>query len=76
MHFYSVLYPHKHSFRDVYRNHPVHLYVPLSVQMSCKHNSSLTDESMLMNLNTVAKYDLRICMKEDYPGPNYFKGDN
>jgi len=29
-----------------------------------------------MKLYTVAEYYLRKCMKEDNPGPNYFKGDN
>jgi len=44
--------------------------------MSCKCNSSLKDEPIQMNLCTVAVYNLRICMKEDNPGLNYFKGDN
>ena len=48
----------------------------LSVQMSCKHNSPLRDIQMLMKVYTVAVYDLRMCKKEDNPGPNYFKGDN
>ena len=29
-----------------------------------------------IELNTVAVYDFRICMKVDKPVPNYFKGDN
>ena len=29
-----------------------------------------------MKLYTVAVYNLRICMKEDNPSQNYFKGDN
>jgi len=29
-----------------------------------------------MKLSTVAVYDLRMCMKEDNPSLNYFKGDN
>ena len=44
--------------------------------LSCKCNSSLTDQPILMKLNTVALYKLRMCMKEDYPGLKYCKGDN
>jgi len=29
-----------------------------------------------MKLFTVAVHDLKMCMKGDDPGPNYFKGDN
>ena len=29
-----------------------------------------------MKLYTVVVNDLRMYMKEDYPGPKYFKGDN
>ena len=31
---------------------------------------------ILIKLHTVAVYALRICIKGDYSGPNYFKGDN
>jgi len=31
---------------------------------------------MLMKFCTVVVYDLRMCMKEDNPGPNIFEGDN
>jgi len=34
------------------------------------------DELILVKLYTVAVCELRMCMKEDNPGPNYFKGDN
>ena len=46
------------------------------LRLSCKCSSSLMDEPMLMKLYTVAVYTLRMCMKEDNPGSNYFKGDN
>ena len=36
---------------------------------------SLTDTEILMILDTVALYDLRMCMKEDNHGLKYFKGD-
>jgi len=36
----------------------------------------LMDELILMKLYTVAVKDLRMCMKGDNPGSNYFKGDN
>jgi len=45
----------------VYRNHPVRL----SVLMSCKYNSSLTDEQIQIKLYTVAVYDLGMFMKAD-----------
>jgi len=38
--------------------------------MSRKPNFSLTAESILVKLYTVVVYDLRMCMKEDYPKPN------
>jgi len=38
----------KQSFGVVYRNHLVYLSVYLSVQMSCKHNSSSTDIQRLI----------------------------
>ena len=44
--------------------------------MSCKPNSSLPDEPILMKLYTVAVYVLNLCTKEDKPGRNYIKGDN
>ena len=49
-----------------------------NVQMSCKRNFSFTEERerKLMKFYTFALYYLRMCMKEDYPSPNYFKGDN
>jgi len=50
--------------------------VLLSVQMSCKRNSSLTDEPKMMKLYTVAVYDLKMCMKGDKPGLKYFMADN
>ena len=34
------------------------------------------DEGLLMKLSTFVVYNLRMCMKKDYPCPNYFKGDN
>jgi len=42
-----------------------------SVQISCKHNSSLMDKPILIKLYTVVVYDLRMCMKEDYPDPKW-----
>ena len=48
-------------FKGVNRNQNVHL----SVHISFKYNSILTKEPGLMNLYTVALYDLRKCMKED-----------
>ena len=44
--------------------------------MSCKHNSSLTDEPILMKLYTVIVYDMKMCMKKENPDSNYFKWDN
>jgi len=44
--------------------------------MSCKRNFSLMDASVLMKLHTVVVYNLRMCMKEDNPGPTYFNGDH
>jgi len=29
-----------------------------------------------MKLFTVAEYKLRMCFKEDHPGPKYFNGEN
>jgi len=45
----------------------------LPVHMSCKCNSSLMDEPILMKLYTIAVYHM--CMKEDNPGLKHFKGD-
>mgnify|MGYP000026507104 FL=1 len=39
-------------------------------------NSSLTDEPKLMKLYIVVVYDLRMCIKEGNPSPNYFKADS
>ena len=52
------------------------IIVPLSVQLSCECNSFLTDKLILMKLYTAAVYTLKMCIKGDYPGLNYFKGDN
>ena len=41
------------------------LSVRLSVLMSCKRNSSVMDEPLLMKLYTIAVYILMICMKEE-----------
>ena len=60
----QVLYPPQTN--GVYRNHPVYP----SVQMS----NSLTEEWILMKLYTVAVYNLMMCLKEDNPSRNYFKG--
>jgi len=43
--------------------------------MFCKHDSSSTDEPMLMNLLKVVVYYLRMCIKEDNPHLKYFQGD-
>ena len=47
-----------------------------SVHISCKHYSSKTDELILMEICAVVVYHMRICIKEDNPGPNYFKVDH
>ena len=54
------------------------LSVHLSVDMSCKGNSYLTDRSILMKLYTLAVtlYGPRMCIKEDNHVRNFFKGDN
>jgi len=49
----------------------INLTVRLSISLI-----STTDESILINLYTVAIYNLKICMKDDNPCLNYFKGDN
>ena len=41
-----------------------------SVWLSCKLNSSLLDELILMKLYIVTVYYLRMCIKEDNPRPN------
>ena len=44
----------------------------MSISLSkCLVNAN---DSILMKLYTVAVYNLRTCMKEDNPGPKYFKG--
>ena len=53
------------------RNHPVRI----SVQISCKPNSSWLHELILMALYTVAVYNVRMCMKENSSGLKYLKGD-
>ena len=45
------------------------LSISLSVQISCKRNSSLMDEPILMKLLTVGVVNLRMCMGEINPGP-------
>jgi len=55
----------------VYRHHSVRQ----SVQMPCKHNSSLTDD-LVIKLYTIVVYDLKMCKIEDISRSNYFKGDN
>jgi len=45
------------------------------VHMSCKRNTSLTDEVILMKLYTVAVYDQTMYLKEDIPDWMYVKGD-
>jgi len=59
----------------VYRKPPC-LSLRLSVHMSCKHNSSHTDEPLLMTLDTVEVYDQTMCMKKEKTCPDYFQGDN
>ena len=59
-------------FGGLYRNHLVHL----SIHISCKPNSPLKDEPILLKLYTVVDYDLRMCMKNHNLDPKYFKGDN
>ena len=55
-------------FLGAYRNHPV--------CRSCKCNSALTDKPILLKLYTVAVFNLRMCLKEDNPCLDFFKGDN
>jgi len=47
-----------------------------SVQNASQRNPSLTDESIMRKFYTVAIYDLRMYIKEDYPGMNYFMTDS
>ena len=63
-------------FWGVYRNPHVLRLVRQAVSYACKRNSYLTDEPILMKLDTVAVYNLIICIKEDNHGPKYFKGDD
>jgi len=44
--------------------------------MSCKHNSLIEDELILMKLYIVVVYNLRMCIKEENPGSKCIKGDN
>ena len=67
--------PCKQSFWVVYRNHHICPSVSTSVHIFCKCNS-LIDEPILLKLYTVAVYNLGMCMIEDKPSTNYFKGDN
>jgi len=53
-------------------NHPPCPSVFLSVHISCKHNSFLTDEPILMKLDTIVVNNQRRCMKEDNHCPNCF----
>ena len=69
----SLLYPREQSFSGVYR---ITLSFHPSVRMFCKRKSSLTDEPVLMKLDTVAVYDLMVCMKENNRCPKSFKGNN
>ena len=46
--------PLQTKFLWVYRNHPVHPSIRLSVQMPCKCNSFWTDKPILIKLYTVA----------------------
>ena len=64
-----ILPPAKNDFVWLYRNHPVCLCVCPTV------NTSL-NERILINICTVAEYNLRMCMKKDIRGLKYFKGDN
>jgi len=45
----------------------------MSVHISHKHNSALTDKLILY---TVVVFNLKMCIREGNPGPNYFTGDN
>jgi len=67
----NLLYPTDKVALGVYRSQ----LVLLSFLMFCKHDSSSTDEPMLMNLLKVVVYYLRMCIKEDNPHLKYFQGD-
>ena len=53
----------------------VHPFICQSVNISCKGNCSLTDELILI-LSISAVHDLMMCMQEDNPSSDYFKGNN
>ena len=65
--FNIFLHTHKQRFLGVYRDHHVRPSVCLSVHISHKRNSSLTDELISMTLYTVVVYDL-----EDVHEGRYF----
>ena len=46
-----------------------------SVHISCKRNSSKTDGLIFRNYTAVV-HNLKMCIKEDNPGLNIFKGDH
>ena len=48
----------------------------LPAHINNKHLYFNIDKPIPMKLGAVAVYDLRICMKEDIPGPNYVKGED
>jgi len=49
---------------------------PTVQKMSCKRNSFLTHELILIKLYTVVVFNLRMCIKKNNPGWKYFKGDD
>jgi len=61
--FYTPPHPRKQSFGGY-----------IGIILSCQFVGPffLMDELILMKLYTVAVYDLRMYMKEDYPSPKYF----
>ena len=56
----------------IQKKHPVHP----SVQMSCLRNSFLMYKTILKKLYTVAVFDSIMCIQEDNPRANLFRGDN
>ena len=48
----SLLFPLNQGFDEVYRNYPVHRSVCLYVHISCKFDTSLMDEQILMELHS------------------------
>ena len=66
------LYPCKQRFLAVYKNHPI----CLTVHISHKRRSFYKNEPILMKLDSVVVYNLRMCMKGDNPGLNNIKEDN